>query len=276
MLRDAGAQRVGLEADTVTWSQQRRWAGELLADRDLVATRGLVEGLRLVKDPGRGRPHPSRLCDRRRGARDRAGPPARRAHRDASSRQELDAAMRRLGADDLSFETIVASGPNGARPHHHPGGSRHRRGRPGGGRLRGARRRVPLRHDPDLRRRRCRTRTRAACSRSSPRHSRSGWRPSSPVATLPRSTRRVGRSSTTPAGVRRSLTAPATASGSTSTRSRGSRPARLLPSSPATSSPSSRACTCRGLGGVRIEDTVLVTEDGCERLTLAPKQPRPV
>lgn len=28
-----------------------------------------------------------------------------------------------------------------------------------------------------------------------------------------------------------------------------------------------------GLGGVRIEDTVLVTDDGCDRLTLAPKDP---
>ena len=28
--------------------------------------------------------------------------------------------MRSLGASDVSFETIVAAGPNGARPHHHP------------------------------------------------------------------------------------------------------------------------------------------------------------
>ena len=32
----------------------------------------------------------------------------------------LDGEMRRLGADDVSFETIVASGPNGSRPHHSP------------------------------------------------------------------------------------------------------------------------------------------------------------
>lgn len=35
-------------------------------------------------------------------------------------RNRLDAAMRELGADDVSFATIVATGPNGARPHHEP------------------------------------------------------------------------------------------------------------------------------------------------------------
>ncbi|MFM8793446.1 MAG: M24 family metallopeptidase [Acidimicrobiales bacterium] len=35
-------------------------------------------------------------------------------------RLRLDAAMLELGADDVSFATIVASGPNGARPHHEP------------------------------------------------------------------------------------------------------------------------------------------------------------
>ena len=33
---------------------------------------------------------------------------------------ELDTAMRRLGAEDVSFETIVATGANGAKPHHRP------------------------------------------------------------------------------------------------------------------------------------------------------------
>ena len=35
-------------------------------------------------------------------------------------RNRLDAAMREFGADTVSFDTIVATGPNGARPHHEP------------------------------------------------------------------------------------------------------------------------------------------------------------
>lgn len=36
-------------------------------------------------------------------------------------RHRLDYEMKRSGADDVSFPTIVASGPNAARPHHEPG-----------------------------------------------------------------------------------------------------------------------------------------------------------
>ena len=35
--------------------------------------------------------------------------------------EELDSAMRALGADGVSFPTIVATGPNAAEPHHEPG-----------------------------------------------------------------------------------------------------------------------------------------------------------
>lgn len=35
-------------------------------------------------------------------------------------RNQLDALMREGGADDVGFATIVATGPNGARPHHEP------------------------------------------------------------------------------------------------------------------------------------------------------------
>ncbi len=38
--------------------------------------------------------------------------------------RELDELMRAAGADDVGFDTIVATGPNGARPHHEPGHTR--------------------------------------------------------------------------------------------------------------------------------------------------------
>ena len=41
---------------------------------------------------------------------------------------ELDQAMRKMGADDLAFSSIVASGPNGASPHSIPGERRLQQG----------------------------------------------------------------------------------------------------------------------------------------------------
>jgi Xaa-Pro aminopeptidase len=115
-----GRLRIGLEAASVTWAAQRTYL-EWFAGAELVATSGLVEAQRLVKDPG----EVARIeaaC----GIADAALVEVR--HRLAESPTEaefgleLDATMRRLGADDVSFETIVAAGPNGARPHHRPGG----------------------------------------------------------------------------------------------------------------------------------------------------------
>lgn len=40
---------------------------------------------------------------------------------ESTLRNRLDFVMRDLGAEDVAFDTIVASGPNGARPHHEPG-----------------------------------------------------------------------------------------------------------------------------------------------------------
>ena len=116
----AGVSRLGLEADSVTWATQRTYASEWFADRALVATRGLVEELRVVKDDGEidriaaaAAIADAALAEVRGRLLDRPT--------EAEFGLELDTAMRRLGADDVSFETIVASGPNGALPHHRPG-----------------------------------------------------------------------------------------------------------------------------------------------------------
>jgi Xaa-Pro aminopeptidase len=118
-----GFARLGLEADHVSWGQQRRYAGEWFPGIELVATDGLVEDLRGVKDPG----EVARIeaaCAIADAAlavvRHRLGEGAT----EAEVALELEWQMRRLGADGPSFETIVASGPNGAMPHHRAGDRR--------------------------------------------------------------------------------------------------------------------------------------------------------
>lgn len=115
----AGVTRLGLEEQSVTWALQRRWQSELLKAGELVPTGGIVEDLRIVKD--------SAEAARIRSAcaiADQALGDVRHRLADGPTEiefgLELDARMRQLGAADVSFETIVASGPNGALPHHHP------------------------------------------------------------------------------------------------------------------------------------------------------------
>jgi Xaa-Pro aminopeptidase len=117
-LATAGGPRLGLEAENVTWGSQRRWA-DLLGATELVATAGLVETLRQVKDDG----------ELARMARAAAIADAALADivgmlGEGRTEQEvalaLDTAMRRLGSEDRAFETIVASGPNAAKPHARP------------------------------------------------------------------------------------------------------------------------------------------------------------
>ncbi|MGN6693700.1 MAG: M24 family metallopeptidase [Aquihabitans sp.] len=119
-LTRSGSLRLGLEADAVTWSAQRTYDTSWFPRADLIATTGLVEGLRLHKDEGE--------IDRLAAAASIADaalaavrPQLADGPTEVEFGLELDTAMRRLGADDVSFETIVASGPNGALPHHRPG-----------------------------------------------------------------------------------------------------------------------------------------------------------
>lgn len=123
----AGVGRIGLEAGAVTWSQQRKYDADWFPDAELVPTDGLIEDLRKVKDPGE--------IDRMAAAAaiaDAALATVRRRLADGPTEEEfaleLDFEMRRRGAAGPSFETIVASGPNGAKPHHRPSDRRIGRG----------------------------------------------------------------------------------------------------------------------------------------------------
>jgi Xaa-Pro aminopeptidase len=119
----AKVRRLGLESENVTWDQQRRYAGDWFPDAELVPTSGLVESLRLVKDAGEVARIEAAcaMADAALAAvRHRVGDGAT----EAEVALELEWQMRRLGADGPSFETIVASGPNAALPHHRAGDRR--------------------------------------------------------------------------------------------------------------------------------------------------------
>jgi Xaa-Pro aminopeptidase len=116
----SGICRLGLEAAHVSWSAQRRYAEDWFPDAELVATEGLVEGLRQRKDEGEVArlAAAATVADAALAAvRPRLG----ERPTEAEFALELDSEVRRLGGDGASFETIVASGPNGARPHARPG-----------------------------------------------------------------------------------------------------------------------------------------------------------
>jgi Xaa-Pro aminopeptidase len=113
-----GASRVGFEASHLSVA-----AHTVLADEnpglELVATRGLVEGLRVVKEP-------AELDAVRRSAALLEQAYRTIAEEGLEGRRELDVAWRvrerlhELGAEGLSFETIVASHERGALPHARP------------------------------------------------------------------------------------------------------------------------------------------------------------
>jgi Xaa-Pro aminopeptidase len=115
--------RLGLEAHAVSWADERAMAStHLLLVKELVPTTGLVESLRAVKDDGEV-------------ARVEAAATIATAAltnvRDLLDEHPtendfglaIDTEIRRLGAEGTSFDTIVGSGPNGAKPHHRAAGS---------------------------------------------------------------------------------------------------------------------------------------------------------
>lgn len=108
--------RVGFEAEGITYQQYLELCDEGL---ELVPTRGVVEALRWVKDAeelANIRAAQAITDDAFDGAV--AGLAAGKTERQVAA--ELESAMRRGGADGFAFEPIVAFGPSAAEPHHQP------------------------------------------------------------------------------------------------------------------------------------------------------------
>jgi Xaa-Pro aminopeptidase len=106
---------VAFEADHLTYTRHERLAATRI---ELVPSSGVVRRLRAVKEP-------DEIEQIRRAARILNDAYERLAREDLVARTErevawwMEQALRQEGADDLAFDTIVASGPNAALPHHH-------------------------------------------------------------------------------------------------------------------------------------------------------------
>lgn len=116
-LQSLGPGPVAFEADQLSVA---RHAKLVPSGVELVATSGIVEGVRAVKEPGEVdaiRRSAAILTQ----AYERLAGEAVVGRTEAEVAWLLERAMHELGAEGPAFATIVASGPNAALPHHHPG-----------------------------------------------------------------------------------------------------------------------------------------------------------
>ena len=121
-----GRARVGLEAHGVTWAQQRAYE-RALPGCELVATDAVVESVRRRKEPG----EVARIraaCAIADDALAELLPTLADGPTETEFALALEFGMRRRGASAVSFEPIVAAGPNGSRPHARPSDRRVARG----------------------------------------------------------------------------------------------------------------------------------------------------
>ena len=116
----AGLGRIALEADHVTWSRYRRFAGDWFAAADLVPSTGVIERFRRRKSPAEVArvAAAAAVAD---GALAEVLPRLAERPTEGEVAAELDHLMRRGGASGSAFETIVAAGENSALPHARPG-----------------------------------------------------------------------------------------------------------------------------------------------------------
>lgn len=111
--------RIGIEATHLSVAAHERLAASAPEDVTLVPVTGLIEPLRLIKDEGELTAL-TEVAELATGAflelLERGGVAAGRRERDVAA--DLEYLMRQAGSERTSFDTIVASGPNSAKPHH--------------------------------------------------------------------------------------------------------------------------------------------------------------
>ena len=122
--KEQGFKKVGFEGHQVpvaTYQQMTTALEEVSSSErpSLLSTQGIVEGIRSVKEAEEVSLL-QKAIDVADGAMQAIAPHIQPGQTEREIAWNLEKAMRDLGADSPSFDTIVASGPNGAMPHHRP------------------------------------------------------------------------------------------------------------------------------------------------------------
>ena len=118
--------KLAIEAAHVTLATAKRWRVEMPGVA-LIETTGVVEELRKVKDATEIEALRNAAAIGDRGLAELLGR-LKEGMTEIEVAAELEDTMRRAGSDGLSFPTIVAFGENAAEPHHSPKERRLRRG----------------------------------------------------------------------------------------------------------------------------------------------------
>ncbi len=115
----AAANAIGLEANDLSWAQANNLQERLGADR-VRPTSGIVEALREFKSAIEIE-HMGQAAAIADGALAEVLAEGLAGRSEREIQRHLDHTAATLGADGASFDTIVASGPNSSRPHHEAG-----------------------------------------------------------------------------------------------------------------------------------------------------------
>lgn len=120
LLKEWGVSRLGFERDYTLYGFYEDLTEKLEGTVQLVSVRRLVEPLRIVKDSTEKvlMREAARIADE---AYIRVTASLTPGATEREVARALDQTMEDLGADSPSFPTIVAAGLNSARPHHEPG-----------------------------------------------------------------------------------------------------------------------------------------------------------
>ena len=127
LLEAPGSRSLAFESGHLTVSTYRQIADAFQSNRadghigksGLIGTKGVVEGLRAVKDTDE-LAQVRRAIDIADETIEKVAHSVQPGETEREVAWHLEKTMRELGADSISFDIIVAAGPNGAMPHHRP------------------------------------------------------------------------------------------------------------------------------------------------------------